>query len=139
MQKSLKENDHTVISIFVNPAQFAPHEDFSSYPRTVESDIIMLSKLESNSQPLPHLTVGSSSSSSMSSSSRDKPRKISGIFIPPVEAMYPSGIVHDVNKQIGAFVEVKGFSHQMEGRTRPTFFRGVATVVLKLFNLVQVP
>lgn len=51
--------------------------------------------------------------------------------------MYPSGITLDRSQQRGAFVEVVGLSHQMEGITRPHFFRGVATVVTKLFNIVQ--
>jgi pantoate--beta-alanine ligase len=52
--------------------------------------------------------------------------------------MYPSGINQDVSQQKGTFVEVKGYGEQMEGRSRPAFFRGVATVVTKLFNIVQV-
>ncbi len=52
--------------------------------------------------------------------------------------MYPSGITQDFGLQKGTFVEVKGYDHQMEGKSRPTFFRGVATVVTKLFNIVQV-
>ncbi|KAJ3317866.1 pantothenate synthase [Blyttiomyces sp. JEL0837] len=51
--------------------------------------------------------------------------------------MYPSGIVLDVSKQTGTFVEVKGKSHQLEGTIRPHFFRGVATIVTKLFNVIQ--
>lgn len=58
--------------------------------------------------------------------------------MPTVDEMYPSGISQSVEKQKGTFVEVKGYSHQMEGKTRPTFFRGVATVVTKLLNVVQV-
>lgn len=54
------------------------------------------------------------------------------VFLPSVSDMYPSGIVQDVNGQKGTFVEVKGYSHQMEGKSRPTFFRGVATVRLLL-------
>jgi pantothenate synthetase len=50
----------------------------------------------------------------------------------------PSGIVQNVAEQKGTFVEVKGYGHQMEGVSRPTFFRGVATVVTKLFNIIQV-
>jgi pantoate--beta-alanine ligase len=52
--------------------------------------------------------------------------------------MYPSGISQDVSQQKGTFVEVKGYGEQMEGGSRPTFFRGVATVVTKLFNIIQV-
>ncbi|GAA5992974.1 hypothetical protein JCM10908_000778 [Rhodotorula pacifica] len=118
VQASLSECDHTIVSIFVNPAQFAPHEDLATYPRTLEADIAALS----------------SASSSTSSSSR---RRVSALFLPPVEALYPSGITTDVSKQRGTFVEVKGLQEVMEGRSRPGFFRGVATVVIKLFNLVQ--
>ncbi|KAH8916522.1 Nucleotidylyl transferase [Atractiella rhizophila] len=50
--------------------------------------------------------------------------------------MYPTGIVQDVSQQRGAFVEVSGLQSVLEGWTRPTFFRGVATVVTKLFNIV---
>ncbi|GAA5843251.1 hypothetical protein JCM11251_002262 [Rhodosporidiobolus azoricus] len=118
---SLEENDHTIVSIFVNPAQFAPHEDLATYPRTIESDVAALS----------------SCSVSPSSSSSSTPRKVSALFLPPVDALYPSGITTDVSKQRGTFLEVKGLQEVMEGASRPGFFRGVATVVIKLFNLVQ--
>jgi len=62
----------------------------------------------------------------------------SAVFVPTVRDMYPSGIVQNVADQKGTFIEVKGYDHQMEGKSRPTFFRGVATVVIKLFNAVQV-
>jgi pantoate--beta-alanine ligase len=65
-------------------------------------------------------------------------RKASAVFLPQVQDMYPSGISQDISAQKGTFVEVKGYGHQMEGASRPTFFRGVATVVTKLFNAVQV-
>ncbi|SPO32336.1 probable pantoate--beta-alanine ligase [Ustilago trichophora] len=110
---SLQENDYTVVSIFVNPAQFAPTEDLASYPRTVESDI---SKLAS----IPHGSL-----------------RVNAAFVPSVKEMYPNGFTQVVADQIGAFVEVKGLSHQMEGGSRPTFFRGVATVVTKLFHIIQ--
>lgn len=114
MQTSLSECDHTIVSIFVNPAQFAPHEDLSTYPRTLESDIAALSRATSQN------------------------RRVSALFLPPVEALYPSGITTQVSKQRGAFLEVKGLQEVMEGKSRPGFFRGVATVVIKLFNIVQV-
>jgi len=65
------------------------------------------------------------------------PQKSCVVFLPSVADMYPSGIVQDAKEQKGTFVEVKGYGHQMEGKSRPTFFRGVATVVTKLFNVVQ--
>jgi len=109
VRHSKQANDKTVVSIFVNPAQFAPHEDLSTYPRTIEQD---LRKLEE---------IGG----------------VDAVFLPGVKDMYPSGIVQDVEEQRGAFVEVKGYGSEMEGRSRPTFFRGVATVVMKLFNAVE--
>lgn len=120
VRQSLVENDETVVSIFVNPAQFAPTEDLSSYPRTLSSD---LKALDTLSQP------GSSS------------KPVSAIFAPTVPEMYPSPdgqpFTQNVKEQVGAFVEVQGLAHQMEGASRPTFFRGVATVCTKLFHIVQ--
>ncbi|KAI0047933.1 Pantoate-beta-alanine ligase [Auriscalpium vulgare] len=115
VQRSLAANDLTVVSIFVNPAQFAPHEDLATYPRTLPTDLEQLSRL---AHPAPHRTP-------------------SAVFVPAVSDMYPSGITQDVANQKGTFVEVKGYGEQMEGRSRPTFFRGVATVVTKLFNIIQ--
>ncbi|KAJ9052400.1 pantoate-beta-alanine ligase [Entomophthora muscae] len=102
-----EQNDFVIVSIFVNPSQFAPHEDLDKYPRDIESDLIKLRGLAD------------------------------AVFVPPVSEMYPSGIVLDVSNQSGTFVEVLGKSHQMEGAIRPHFFRGVATVVTKLLNIVQ--
>ena len=118
MRRSLAENDLTVVSIFVNPAQFAPHEDLATYPRTLPRDLELL-EAEAT-------TVNSDV------------RTPSAVFLPTVSEMYPSGIVQNVAEQKGTFVEVKGYGHQMEGASRPTFFRGVATVVTKLFNAIQV-
>jgi len=113
VRRSLAENDLTVMSIFVNPAQFAPHEDLASYPRTLERDLKLLAEQKvASKQP-------------------------SAVFLPNVHEMYPSGINQDVNQQRGTFVEVKGYGEQMEGKSRPTFFRGVATVVTKLFNAIE--
>ncbi|OLL21679.1 Pantoate--beta-alanine ligase [Neolecta irregularis DAH-3] len=103
------ENDSVVVSIFVNPAQFAPTEDFDSYPRSWETDKIKL----------------------------QEKGKVDAVLLPLIAEMYPSGITLDVSQQQGTFVHVQGLSHQLEGKARPHFFRGVATVVSKLFNIVQ--
>lgn len=113
---SLRENDVSVVSIFVNPAQFAPHEDLLNYPRTLPTDLALLAERQERAHLADRLVV----------------------LVPQVLDMYPNGITQSVEAQVGAFVEVKGLSHQMEGGTRPTFFRGVATVVTKLFNVVLV-
>lgn len=97
-----QEADRVVVSIYVNPLQFAPDEDFSSYPRTLDDD---MDKLRAAAVDL--------------------------VFTPDSEMIYPQGEQHS------SFVEVPVLSHIIEGEFRPGFFRGVATVVLKLFNLVQ--
>ncbi|KAI7906201.1 pantothenate synthase [Cokeromyces recurvatus] len=104
-----KRCDHVALSIFVNPAQFAPTEDLATYPRTLQNDLNKLADLGFDST----------------------------VFVPQVEEMYPAGIDLDVSKQKGTFVEVLGLSKQLEGITRPNFFRGVATVVSKFLNIVQ--
>ncbi|KAF8313314.1 pantothenate synthetase [Cantharellus anzutake] len=119
VDRSLSENSLTVVSIFVNPAQFAPHEDLSSYPRTFDGDMRRI-----------HEAVGRDS---IDSSETPK----CAVFLPTVEDMYPSGIVQNIEDQKGTFVQVKGYEEQMEGKSRPKFFRGVATIVTKLFSVVQ--
>lgn len=94
--------ERSVVSIFVNPLQFGPGEDFERYPRTVAEDI---AKLEAAGVDL--------------------------LFLPEVDVMYPPG------GAATTFVEVPGLSDELCGRFRPGHFRGVATVVLKLLNLVQ--
>ena len=122
VKHSLAENDLTVVSIFVNPAQFAPHEDLATYPRTLVHDLDALSTLNVPAGSEPNAPAHTPNA----------------VFMPAVSEMYPGGITQELAAQKGTFIEVKGFSHQMEGQTRPTFFRGVATVVAKLFNIIQV-
>lgn len=94
------QSDVVVVSIFVNPTQFGPKEDFSKYPRTLEKDAALL-----------------------------QAEKVDFIFSPSVEEMYPPGS--------STFVTVEGLSEKLDGRSRPGHFRGVTTVVSKLFNIVQ--
>jgi len=124
VRRSLAENDLTVLSIFVNPAQFAPHEDLDTYPRTL-------------SQDLDGLTAQRISVPSPSAAGLFLTRTPDAVFVPTVQEMYPSGISQDTSVQHGTFVEVKGYGDQMEGKSRPSFFRGVATVVTKLFNVIE--
>lgn len=112
--RSTKENQHTIISIFVNPSQFAPEEDLDTYPRDIGHDVAVIEAyLKKNGG------------------------KVDAIFKPEVNEMYPSGFTMKREEQRGAFVEVLGVSDVLEGKTRPSFFRGVATVVTKLFNAVK--
>ena len=100
MEHAKNESDHVVVSIFVNPAQFGPKEDYKEYPRDMEGDT---EKIES---------VG-----------------VDTLFIPYVSEIYPEGY--------RTYIEVKDLSDVMCGRARPGHLRGVATVVLKLFNIVK--
>jgi pantoate--beta-alanine ligase len=90
----------TLATIFVNPTQFAPHEDFTRYPRTFDSDRRALA--ESGTELL---------------------------FAPADGEMYPAGF--------STYVEPPAVAAPLEGRCRPGHFRGVATVVLKLFQLTS--
>lgn len=94
------ENDVVVTSIFVNPLQFGPNEDFARYPRDLDADRKLLAAHGADI-----------------------------VFAPPVEEMYP--------QPIATHIEVEGLSVRLEGERRPGHFRGVATVVGKLFNIVQ--
>lgn len=89
-----------VASIFVNPTQFGPNEDFSKYPRTLESDSAQLTR-----------------------------ERVDLLFAPSTDEMYPAGAT--------TFVDVEGLSGRLDGKSRPGHFRGVATIVSKLFHIVQ--
>jgi len=93
-----KRCDAVAVSIFVNPTQFGPKEDFASYPRVFEQDCHTL-----------------------------EAAGVDMVFAPPVEEMYPPGA--------STFVEVEGLSDRLDGESRPGHFRGVATVVSKLFHI----
>lgn len=99
METARRECDFVVTSIFVNPTQFAPHEDLAKYPRPRERDLELCQN------------VG-----------------VDLVFYPTVPEMYPPGAVTTVN--------VEGLSAVLEGAIRPTHFRGVTTVVAKLFGIV---
>lgn len=100
IRASMQENDLTVASIFVNPAQFGPSEDFEQYPRDVDGDIKML-----------------------------RAAGVDVLFLPDAPSMYPEGFA--------TRVEVEGLSSKLCGQFRPGHFSGVATVVVKLFNIVK--
>lgn len=94
------ECDYVVVSIFVNPTQFGPNEDFAKYPRTMDADQQLCTAMGADL-----------------------------IFAPTAAIMYPPGAT--------TFVEVPAIQAGLCGDRRPGHFRGVATVVLKLFNIVQ--
>jgi pantoate--beta-alanine ligase len=100
VRRARAENDRVAVSIFVNPTQFGPHEDYARYPRDLERDLRLL-----------------------------EPLGVDLVFIPSVEEMYPPGFQ--------TWVIVEEVSRPLEGASRPGHFRGVATVVAKLFNILQ--
>jgi pantoate--beta-alanine ligase len=97
---SLAENDKTAVTIFVNPAQFAPTEDLSSYPRNLEGDLALL-----------------------------EAAGVDLVFTPNDDVMYPP--------DFQTTISLSRVTQPLEGSSRPTHFAGVATVVAKLFNIVQ--
>jgi pantoate--beta-alanine ligase len=100
VREAQKRCSPVVVSIFVNPTQFGPNEDFKKYPRTFDADAATLENL-----------------------------CIDYIFAPPPEEIYPPGF--------RTAVTVEGLGDVLEGRVRPGHFRGVTTVVLKLFEIAQ--
>jgi pantoate--beta-alanine ligase len=95
-----KYGDDMVVSIFINPAQFAPGEDFESYPRDFERDLELLKKED-----------------------------VDAVFIPDDKEIY--------SKRFQTYVDLEKLPNHLCGISRPIFFKGVATVVAKLFNIVK--
>lgn len=100
IKKSVEQNDKTVVSVFVNPMQFAPTEDLESYPRDLNADAELCTETGADL-----------------------------IFNPEPEEMYKNGFC--------SFVDMIGPTAELCGKSRPVHFRGVCTVVSKLFNIVQ--
>jgi pantoate--beta-alanine ligase len=100
VKRARQECSQVIASVFVNPKQFGPKEDYQKYPRDLEKDADKLA------------AVG-----------------VDALFAPETPDVYPDGF--------RTYVNVEGISERLEGRSRPGHFRGVATVVLKLFEIVQ--
>jgi len=100
VRQARAENGVVAVSIFVNPTQFGPAEDFAQYPRDPERDLSLLEK-----------------------------EGVALVLMPPAQDMYP--------ESFSTWVDVQKVTERLEGATRPGHFKGVATVVAKLFNIVQ--
>ncbi len=100
VREARKENSSLVVSIFVNPTQFGPSEDYERYPRDTERDLALLEK-----------------------------EGVDIVFMPQASEMYPP--------HFDTWVEVGTITERLEGASRPGHFKGVATVVAKLFNIVE--
>jgi len=120
IRKAAVYNRDIVVSIFVNPTQFGVHEDLDAYPRTFPADHEKLVRLNEELAKNPE-TIG----------------RITTIFMPQIAEMYPSGPPSSALDAYGSFVTITPMGSLLEGKSRPVFFRGVATVVLKLLNIVQ--
>lgn len=102
MQQSMRENQATVVSIFVNPTQFNNQEDLAKYPRTLEEDIKKTASLSTEII----------------------------VFAPTIDEIYEG-------KPSSQFFDFDGLENQMEGKFRPGHFNGVATIVKRLFEIVD--
>ncbi len=100
IKEGRKLGDYLVVSIFVNPSQFSPEEDFESYPRNFDNDLKLLQK-----------------------------EGVDVIFSPNEDELYQDGFQ--------TYVELKNLPNHLCGISRPIFFRGIATVITKLFNIVR--
>jgi pantoate--beta-alanine ligase len=100
VKQARKENSAVIVSIYVNPAQFGPKEDFDAYPRDLDRDLELLQK-----------------------------EGMDIVFVPSDDDMYPPGF--------SSWVDVEKLTGRLEGASRQGHFRGVATVVTKLFNIIQ--
>ncbi len=100
VKRAASENDRVVVSVFVNPKQFGPNEDYGRYPRALTADRRLVASAGADL-----------------------------VYAPSVDEMYPAGF--------STAVEVEGLSDRFCGKFRPGHFKGVATVVLKLFNQVR--
>ncbi len=110
-QRSMEDNDYTVVTIFVNPKQFGPSEDFARYPRTMQKDGDDLKALEMR----VHKT--------------DKTKEIILVAPQSIEEIYPDGFTTSVI--------VNGMTDKLCGLNRPGHFEGVTTVVYRLFRIAQ--
>ena len=100
VQAAREDNDAVIATIFVNPTQFAPGEDFAAYPRDLEHDLDIFEK-----------------------------EGVDLVFTPPPDQIYPPGFQ--------TYIDLEVVATGLEGDRRPGHFKGVATVVAKLFNLTQ--
>lgn len=118
-REAAAEHDEVAVSIYVNPTQFGVNEDLDAYPRTWETDLAQLRKLNEE------LEVEGARG------------RVTAVFAPITKEMYP---VLPPSSEIdgkGSFVTITPIGQLLEGASRPVFFRGVATVCMKLFNIVR--
>jgi pantoate--beta-alanine ligase len=119
VRKAAAENTDVFVTIYVNPTQFGVNEDLATYPKTWNEDLKLLETVDRELAS----TGGSG--------------RISAIFAPTTKTMYPTLPPSSEVAGKGSFVTITPVAELLEGASRPVFFRGVATVCMKLFNIVQ--
>lgn len=129
IRQAAKENTDVFVSIFVNPTQFGVSEDLESYPRTWDSDVAKLEELNDEFARLG----GSGSDAGVNGEGLGR---VTAILAPTPKVMYPTLPPSSDVDANGSFVTITPLSSKLEGASRPVFFRGVATVCMKLFNIV---
>ncbi|KAJ4368220.1 pantoate-beta-alanine ligase [Neocucurbitaria cava] len=110
------ENTDVFVTVYVNPTQFGLNEDLASYPKTWESDLQMLHEIDKD---LAKAGQG----------------RVTAVFAPSTKTMYPTLPPDSSIPGVGSFIEMRPLGQLLEGASRPVFFRGVATVCMKLFNI----
>ncbi len=107
MRKARDQNAAVAVSIYVNPTQFGPREDFKQYPRDLDADCSLCVR-----------------------------ESVDVVFAPHDDEMYPGGLSETGHLASSTWVEESALTKRLEGDRRPAFFRGVCTVVSKLFNII---
>jgi pantoate--beta-alanine ligase len=119
IRQAARENHEVYVSIYLNPTQFGVNEDLSSYPRTWPADKSKLDELNVEFED------------------KGSKARITTVFMPSTKEMYPGSPPTSEIDGAGSFVTITPLSTRLEGASRPVFFRGVATVCMKLLNIVQ--
>ena len=127
VRQAALENTDVLVSIYVNPTQFGVNEDLDSYPRTWNTDVAKLEKLNEEFALLRN---------SSGAGTGTTPGTVTAIFAPTSNVIYPTIPPSSEVNGPGSFVTITPLSSKLEGASRPVFFRGVATICMKLFNIV---
>lgn len=125
IRQAAAENTDVFVSIYVNPTQFGVSEDLGSYPRTWDSDV---EKLEQLNEEFARMGGNDGPAG-------QRLGRITAILAPTSKVMYPTLPPSSEIDGDGSFVTITPLSKKLEGASRPVFFRGVATVCMKLFNI----
>ena len=125
IREAARHNTDIFVSIYVNPTQFGANEDLDSYPKTWDADLNRLKRLDDEL---------ASQRNDQTSDSQAFGR-ISAVFAPSTKTMYPTLPPNSDAAAQGSFVTITPLASVLEGASRPTFFRGVATICTKLFNI----